>query len=191
MKLLVGLGNPGREHVLNRHNLGFLLVEAWVLAKGEVFRKQEFKADTARMKLGDQDVFVMKPRTFMNRSGESIAEAMQFFKISIEDVIVVHDEIDIPPKSFRIKRGGGHGGHNGLRSIIAHGENFLRFRAGVGRPEHPGIDVADYVLGNLSKDELNFWEQEMDAVIEALDLCLLEKIEIAMNRFNRKIENKG
>ena len=187
MKILVGLGNPGREHTINRHNLGFLIVEAWVLLKGQGFRKKEFRSETARFKLGAEDILVLKPQTYMNRSGEAIKEAMQFFKVPIEDVIVVHDELDIPPQSFRIKRGGGHGGHNGLKSILASGENFLRFRMGIGRPMVKEFDIADYVLGNLEKAELDFWEKEMTQISEALDLCLQGKVETAMNRFNRKL----
>lgn len=186
MKILVGLGNPGRQHVLNRHNLGFLVVEAWVLLHGEEFRKQEFRSDIAKVKVGNEDVLVMKPQTYMNRSGDSVSEAMQFYKVGIEDVVVVHDELDIPPMGFRIKKGGGHGGHNGLRSIMHMGENFLRFRMGIGRPPHPGMEVADYVLGNLEKTELDYWENEMKAVCEALDLCVQGKVETAMNKFNRK-----
>jgi peptidyl-tRNA hydrolase, PTH1 family len=186
LKLLVGLGNPGRTHVLNRHNLGFLLTEGFVLSNGEEFRKEEFKGQTARLKINGEDVIALKPLTYMNRSGESVEEAMAFYKVAIEDVIVLHDEIDIPPKSFRIKRGGGHGGHNGLRSLMHLGENFLRFRLGVGRPSHPEIEVADYVLGNLGKDELEYWQNEMDSVIEALEMCLTGKVETAMTRFNRK-----
>ena len=186
MKLLVGLGNPGREHLINRHNLGFLVVEAFALSNGEEFRKQEFRSECARLKVNGEDVLVMKPQTYMNRSGDAVGEAMQFFKVAIDDVIVIHDEIDIPPKSFRIKRGGGHGGHNGLRSIMHLGENFLRFRMGVGRPLHPEIDVADYVLGNLDKDEMKFWEQEMDSVMDAIEQCIAGKAEIAMNKCNRK-----
>lgn len=186
MKLLVGLGNPGRQHLVNRHNLGFLVVEAWALLKGEEFRKEEFRSLVAKVKLGSEDILVMKPQTFMNRSGDAVAEAMQFYKIAIEDMIVVHDELDIPPKTFRIKKGGGHGGHNGLRSIMHMGDLFLRFRMGVGRPDHPGIDVADYVLGNLDKSELDYWESEMKNVCDAIDLCLQGNSQIAMNRFNRK-----
>lgn len=186
MKLLVGLGNPGREHVLDRHNLGFLVVEAWVLLKGEEFRRKEFKADTAKVKIGGEDVLVMKPTTYMNKSGESIAEAMNFYKIGVQDLIVVHDELDIPPMTFRLKKNGGHGGHNGLRSILPLGESFLRFRMGVGRPPHPGMEVADFVLGSLSKEELAYWEKEMPQVCEAIDLCITGKTEIAMNKFNRK-----
>ena len=127
MKLLVGLGNPGRKHVLNRHNLGFLAVEAWVLLKGEEFRKEEFQSQTAKVKVGGEDVLVMKPLTYMNRSGEAVGEAMRFYKIGVADLIVVHDELDIPPMSFRLKKGGGHAGHNGLRSIDSvEGQNYLR-----------------------------------------------------------------
>lgn len=186
MKILVGLGNPGREHVINRHNLGFLVVEAWALLHGTEISKQEFRSGVAKLRVGDSDVLVMKPQTYMNRSGDAVGEAMQFYKVDIEDVIVVHDELDIPPMSFRIKKGGGHGGHNGLRSIMHMGENFLRFRMGIGRPPHPDMQVADYVLGNLEKAELDFWEKEMKTVCEALDLCVQGKTETAMNKFNRK-----
>lgn len=186
MKLLVGLGNPGRKHILNRHNLGFLVVEAWALLKGSEVQKEEFQSLTARVKFGDQDVLVMKPQTYMNRSGEAIGEALRFFKLGVEDLIVVHDELDIPPMSFRIKKGGGHAGHNGLKSISPFGESYLRFRMGIGRPLHPEMGVADFVLGNLEKSELEFWEKEMPNVCEAIDLCLQGKAELAMNKFHRK-----
>lgn len=186
MKILVGLGNPGPKHCFNRHNLGFIVVDSFLALKNEEFRKEEFKAHTARLKVGGEDVLVMKPLTYMNRSGESVYEAMNFFKVAIEDVIVVHDELDIPPMSFRIKKGGGHGGHNGLKSIMLHGENFLRFRMGIGRPPVAGFDVADYVLGNLDKTEMNYWQDELPSVCEALEMCVTGKAEIAMNRFNRK-----
>lgn len=188
MKILAGLGNPGRKHVLNRHNLGFIVVESFVLLKGTDFSKQEFNAQTARVKVGGEDVLVMKPLTFMNKSGESVGEAMRFFKVPIEDVIVVHDELDIPPMSFRLKKGGGHAGHNGLRSMSTMGESYMRFRMGIGRPPHPEMGVADFVLGNLGSEELAFWEKEMGGVCEAIDLCLTGKFEIAMNKFNRKAQ---
>ena len=187
MKLLVGLGNPGRKHLLNRHNLGFLAVEAWVLLKGAEFRKEEFGAQTARVKVGSEEVIVMKPLTFMNRSGESVGEAMRFFKVAVEDVLVAHDELDIPPMSFRLKKGGGHAGHNGLRSMSVHGEGYMRLRLGIGRPPHPAMAVADFVLGNLSEEELKYWENEMQGGIsEAIDLCLAGNFTTAMNKFNRK-----
>jgi PTH1 family peptidyl-tRNA hydrolase len=186
MKLLVGLGNPGRPHLVNRHNIGFLVVEAWSILKGQEIRKAEFHALTARVKAGGEDVLVMQPQTYMNRSGEAVAEAMRFFKLSVEDLIVVHDELDIPPMSFRIKKGGGTAGHNGLRSLGGLGENYLRLRMGIGRPPHPEMAVADFVLGDLSREELGFWEREMPDVCEAIDLCLAGKAELAMNRFNKK-----
>lgn len=186
MHLLVGLGNPGRKHIINRHNLGFLAVEAWVLLKGEEFRKKEFQAEVARV----GDVIALKPQTYMNRSGESVREAMQFFKVPIENVIVLHDEIDLPPMTFKIKRGGGHAGHNGLRSLMEIDANFIRFRLGVGRPPHPGMEVADYVLGNLEKNELDFWENEMPEVAAAIDLCIEGKMELAMNKFHKKAKEK-
>lgn len=187
MKLLVGLGNPGRKHVLNRHNLGFLAVEAWVLLKGEEFRKEEFQSQTAKVKVGGEDVLVMKPLTYMNRSGEAVGEAMRFYKLGVNDLIVVHDELDIPPMSFRLKKGGGHAGHNGLRSMDSvDGQNYLRFRMGIGRPLHPEMGVADFVLGNLSAEELKFWEDEMPRVCEAIDMCVAGKEGIAMNKFNTK-----
>ncbi len=186
MKLLVGLGNPGKQHLFNRHNLGFLSVDAFVSSHGEEFRKEEFRAQTVRLNIAGQDVLVMKPQTFMNRSGDSVGEAMQFFKTPIEDVIVLHDELDIPPMSFRLKRGGGHGGNNGLRSLMHLGDNFVRMRLGIGRPPHPEMNVADYVLGNLSKEELAYWQDNLDKVFDAVELCLVGKVEIAMNQFNRK-----
>ncbi|HEY8280038.1 MAG TPA: aminoacyl-tRNA hydrolase [Bdellovibrionota bacterium] len=190
MKLLVGLGNPGRQHVLNRHNLGFIAVESFVLLKGEEFRKEEFQSHTARLKVSGEDVLVMKPKTFMNRSGEAVGEALRFFKLTVDDLIVVHDEVDLPPMTFRLKKGGGTAGNNGLKSIVPLGDSFARVRMGIGRPPHPDMQVADYVLGNLEKDELNFWETEMSNVCEAIDLCIAGKTELAMNKFNRKAESK-
>ncbi len=188
MKLLVGLGNPGRQHVLNRHNLGFLMVEAWVLLKGGEFRKDEFSSQTVRLRVGNEDVLAMKPKTFMNRSGEAVGEALRFFKLAIEDVIVVHDEVDLPPMTMRLKKGGGTAGNNGLKSIVAFGDGFARLRLGIGRPTHPDMQVADYVLGNLEKSELDFWEKEMPNVSEAIDLCIGGRVDLAMNKFNRKAD---
>lgn len=188
MKLLVGLGNPGRQHVLNRHNLGFLVVEAFVLLRGGEFRKEEFLSQAARLRVGGEDVLALKPQTYMNRSGEAVAEALRFYKLSVDDLVVVHDEVDLPPMSFRIKKGGGTAGNNGLKSIVPLGDGFVRLRLGIGRPPHPEMPVADYVLGNLGKEELDFWEAKMPEVAEAIELCLVGSCEQAMNRFNRKSE---
>jgi PTH1 family peptidyl-tRNA hydrolase len=140
----------------------------------------------AKIQVGGEDVVVLKPLTYMNRSGDAVADAMHFYKCPIEDVIVIHDELDIPPLSFRIKRGGGHGGHNGLRSIMHLGDQFLRIRAGIGRPAHPAHEVADFVLGNLSDEEWKNWDPLSKNVCQAIDLCVEGKVEEAMNRFHRK-----
>jgi PTH1 family peptidyl-tRNA hydrolase len=142
----------------------------------------------AKVKLGDEDILVLKPQTFMNRSGDSVLEAMRFYKLGVEDLVVVYDELDIPPMSYRIKKGGGPGGHNGIKSLLPAGDGFVRVRLGIGRPPHPSMDVAAYVLGNLGKEELEYWEREMPHICEAIDLCLSGKTEVAMNRFNRKSE---
>lgn len=189
MKLLVGLGNPGAKHLLDRHNMGFIAVDLWLRDKGLEATKKEYNALTARTEHAGQEVLVMKPQTYMNKSGESILAAMNFFKIPIEDVIVVHDELDIPPSSFRVKRGGGAGGHNGLKSILQLGDAFIRVRLGIGRPLDSRVDIADYVLGRLSTEEQAFWQENMVDVLDAIDLCLEAKVDLAMNRFNRRAES--
>jgi peptidyl-tRNA hydrolase, PTH1 family len=191
MKLLVGLGNPGKKHLLQRHNLGFLMADAWVALNGERFQKREFQGETALVRKPFGDVLVLKPQTFMNRSGEALGEALRFHKAPIEEVVVLHDELDIPPQTFRLKRGGGHGGHNGLRSIGILGNDYLRVRLGIGRPPLPEMDVADFVLGQLSKAELGFWEKEAENIAAAIDLCLQGKVEAAMNQFHKKEARKS
>jgi PTH1 family peptidyl-tRNA hydrolase len=190
MKLLVGLGNIGPKHLLNRHNLGFMAVDLWLKEKGFEATKKEFKSLTARLKHGNEDVVVLKPQTYMNRSGEAVQEAMAYYKVAVEDIIVLHDELDIPACSFRIKRGGGAGGHNGIKSMLAiDGGNFDRIRLGIGKPGHPGIEIADYVLGNLSQEEQGYWQQHMVDVLDAIDLCIEGKVQLAMNKFNRRADN--
>lgn len=187
MKVLVGLGNPGNEHRMNRHNLGFWAVDAWVDANREQFQfKIEFEADICRFRFQDEDVIAMKPQTFYNRIGESVARVCGFYKINIEDVIAVYDEIDLPAGVIRIKKGGGSAGNNGIRSMIKHGDNFVRIRLGIGRPPHPKMEVASYVLGNLNADEQKTWTDQSARLGEAIDLCVLGRELEAMQEFNRK-----
>lgn len=187
MKLVVGLGNPGREHEQNRHNIGFRVLAHWVTSQGARFmEKSEFRGLIAKLDVGGEAVQALLPLTYMNRSGEAIERVMHFFKIGIEDVIVLHDELDIPALTFRVKRGGGHGGHNGLRSIHPLGDGYLRIRLGIGRPPIPQMDVADYVLGDFTLAEQKGWEKLYPSVKEAVELCLAGQDTEAMNRFNRK-----
>ena len=187
MKVLVGLGNPGPEHRMNRHNLGFWAVDIWVDANREQFQyKKEFEAEVAKFQYQGVDVLAMKPQTYYNRVGESVQKVCSFFKVKNEDVIAIHDEIDLPVGTFRIKKGGGSAGNNGIRSMMKHGDNFWRIRLGIGRPPHPKMDVASFVLGNLNQEEQNLWSDASESLGEAIDLCVVGEELKAMQEFNRK-----
>ncbi|PCI22104.1 MAG: aminoacyl-tRNA hydrolase [Piscirickettsiaceae bacterium] len=153
--LIVGLGNPGEQYVKTRHNAGFLFVESLLSEIGEVFSyASKFKADAARFQHNGKIVHVLKPQTYMNKSGYSVAAYARYYDINVEEILVAHDELDLQPGVIRIKKSGGHGGHNGLRDIINHlsSPNFYRMRIGVG---HPGDrrQVVNYVLDAPSKHD--------------------------------------
>ena len=151
MKLIVGLGNPGAKYARNRHNIGFMAVDRIAGDHGFTPWKSRFQGQIAEGRLGSEKVMLLKPETFMNLSGQSVGEAMRFYRLEPADVIVIHDEIDLAPSKLRVKSGGGHAGHNGLRSIHAHiGEGYDRVRLGVG---HPGREeaVPGYVLHDFPK----------------------------------------
>lgn len=165
VRLVVGLGNPGAQYEDTRHNAGFWYVE-WLARSHDVTLQPEkkFFGMTARVQIGGQEVRLLNPATFMNRSGQAVAAVATFFKIPIESILVVHDELDLPVGVGRLKQRGGHGGHNGLRDIISalgNSRNFLRLRIGIG---HPGSsrDVVNYVLTKPSVSE----RQKIDAVID-------------------------
>ncbi|PCK00111.1 MAG: aminoacyl-tRNA hydrolase [Zetaproteobacteria bacterium] len=155
MWLFVGLGNPGREYERNRHNVGFMLLDA-IQNEFPVFGtyKSKFQGKISEGRLGNQKVLLLKPETYMNNSGQSVVKAANFYKIAPDNVIVFHDEIDIAQNAVRVKQGGGNAGHNGLKSIQAHlsTADFWRVRVGIGRPSHQGA-VSNYVLDNFSKAE--------------------------------------
>lgn len=157
MFLVVGLGNPGSGYAANRHNIGFMAADELVRRYSFGPWRKKFQGQISEGELNGEKVLVLKPETFMNLSGQSVGEVLRFYKIPIEDVIVLHDELDLPPGKLRVKRGGGHGGHNGLRSIDAHcGKEYRRVRLGIG---HPGDKsrVHGHVLGDFSKAEQNGW----------------------------------
>lgn len=165
MRLIVGLGNPGPEYARNRHNVGFMAADAIVRRHRFSPWRAKFAGEIAEGEFVGERVLVLKPMTYMNDSGSSVAAAARFFKVPVGDVIVLHDEIDLAPGKVRIKKGGGHAGHNGLRSIDDHmGSDFLRVRIGIGHPGDPDR-VADYVLSDFSKAERDEW---VEALIEAL-----------------------
>lgn len=153
MLLIVGLGNPGNKYAENRHNIGFMAVDEIVCRHNFLPERKRFNALTHEGKLGDTKVLVIKPQTYMNNSGQSVAEAARFYKIDAADIIVFHDELDLAAGKIRVKQGGGHAGHNGLRSITDHmGANFYRVRLGIG---HPGdkAKVHNHVLGDFAKSD--------------------------------------
>jgi peptidyl-tRNA hydrolase, PTH1 family len=164
MRLFVGLGNPGARYARNRHNIGFMAVERIAADHGFSPWRAKFQGQVAEGRLGETRVALLKPETFMNLSGQSVGEAMRFFKLEPGDVTVFHDEIDLPPARLKVKTGGGHAGHNGLRSIHAHvGEAYQRVRMGVG---HPGRKeaVAGYVLHDFAKADEDWLDDMMRGI---------------------------
>lgn len=151
MKLFVGLGNPGAKYARNRHNIGFMAVDRIAEDHGFSPWRSKFQGQVAEGRLASEKVILLKPETFMNRSGQSVGEALRFFKLEPADLVVFHDELDLAPGKCRVKQGGGHAGHNGLRSIHGHvGEAYGRVRLGIGHPGHKDR-VAPYVLSDFAK----------------------------------------
>jgi PTH1 family peptidyl-tRNA hydrolase len=170
MLLLVGLGNPGGRYAGNRHNIGFMAADLIVRRHGFSPWRKRFQGEAAEGTLDGERVLVLKPQTFMNHSGQSVGEAMNFYKLTPDDVVVLYDEIDLAPGKVKVKQGGGAAGHNGIRSIDAHiGPDFWRVRLGVG---HPGdkARVHGYVLSDFAKAEDAWLEKLLDAVSDAIPL---------------------
>ena len=190
MKLIVGLGNPGARYEVTRHNVGFLLVDRLIDRWKATGPTTQSKAEVYKATVGTEKVLLIKPQTFMNLSGISVGEICTFFKIEPNDVIVIHDDLDIIAGNIRVKTGGGNGGHNGLKSIDQHlghqNLNYHRLRMGIGRPSNPKQDIADYVLESYSQAELNELDAVLDQASEAIELCLKDQVKEAMNRFNRR-----
>ncbi|GHF18801.1 peptidyl-tRNA hydrolase [Kordiimonas sediminis] len=164
MLLFVGLGNPGSKYLDNRHNVGFMAVDEIVRCHNFLPERKKFQALVSEGKLNGEPILVLKPQTFMNESGRSVGEAMRFYKLSPEDVVVFYDELDLPFAKVKVKQGGGLAGHNGLKSIKAHiGENFHRVRIGIGHPGHRD-KVTSHVLGDFAKSEWPEIEEVLDGI---------------------------
>ncbi len=164
MQLFVGLGNPGAKYARNRHNIGFMAVDAIAADHGFGPWRAKFRGRVAEGVLGGEKVLLLKPETFMNLSGESVAEAARFYKLGPGDVVVFHDELDLAPGKLRVKRGGGHAGHNGLRSIHAHlGAEYARVRLGIGHPGHKDR-VSGYVLQDFAKADAGWLDDLMRGI---------------------------
>ena len=167
MLLIVGLGNPGADYKNHRHNVGFMAVDAISRANGFSSWSRKFQGEISEGKLGADKVLLLKPLTFMNVSGQSVAAAANFYKLTEADIMVIHDELDMDPGRCKVKTGGGNGGHNGLKSIDAHtGKNYKRLRIGIGHPGHKDR-VNPYVLGDFSKADQIWLEPLLDAIGKA------------------------
>lgn len=166
MKLFVGLGNPGAKYAKNRHNIGFMAMEQIASDHGFGPWKAKFQGEASEGRLGSDKVLLLKPGTFMNRSGQSVQAAMQFYKLDPGDVTVFHDELDLAPGKCRVKQGGGHAGHNGLRSIHGHiGEAYGRVRLGIGHPGHKD-KVSGYVLNDFPKADAHWLDDLMRGIAD-------------------------
>ncbi len=185
--LLVGLGNPGEQHKKNRHNIGFMAIDEIAKSYGFPAFKSKFQGSYSEGRIGAYKVGLLKPATFMNESGRSVGVATQFYKISSAHIIVFHDELDLPPSKVKIKVGGGHAGHNGLRSLDAHlgDKNYKRVRMGIGHPRDLGGDkngVSSYVLSNFPKADHKWLENVLYGTEKNIELLLDKKNDEFMTR---------
>ncbi len=191
MRLLIGLGNPGPKHAAQRHNVGFMIVDAIARRHGFAPWRRRFQGETSEGTLGGERVVLLKPMTFMNESGRSAIEAATFFKVTPADIVVFHDELDLPPGKLRTKKGGGHAGHNGLRSLIAHiGADFRRVRIGIG---HPGAKemVHAWVLNDFAKAERPWVDALCDALADNADLLAKGDDASFQNKVHLAMQAKG
>ncbi|CAN5195734.1 aminoacyl-tRNA hydrolase [soil metagenome] len=186
IRLIVGLGNPGPEYELTRHNAGFWLVDnlASSSARGRLTREARFNALAAKTTIAGQDVWLLEPQTYMNRSGQSVGALSNFYKIAADEILVVHDELDLAPGVAKLKKGGSSGGHNGLKDITSAlgTQDYWRMRLGVGHPRAANLqqEVVDYVLHRPRKDEQALIEQAITKCLDAISLLCEGKFEAAM-----------
>lgn len=187
IKLIIGLGNPGKKYQYNRHNIGAIFTTDIARGQAQVFNSHKaFFGEVAKITLANYPVHLLKPSTFMNRSGQSVAALMNFYKITAAEVLVIHDELDIPLGQARLKYAGGHGGHNGLRDIITciGSRNFYRLRLGIGRPPEK-MNVTDFVLQNFSKVQINIVQDMFIVCSNVLDDIILENVAQVMQVLHR------
>ncbi len=192
MKLIVGLGNPGRDYRWTRHNVGFLLVERLAEKNGIDISKKGLKSIYGRGRIGQEDVILAKPQTFMNLSGEAVDRLLRFFKVAPQDLVVLHDDLDLPWGKIRIRLRGGHGGHKGIKSIIeALGDDgFTRVKVGIGRPDKTGQEPADYVLEPVRGAEREEFRDTISRAAEAMEVLLLEGPQEAMNKYHKNVKSE-
>jgi len=188
LKVIVGLGNPGSKYTETRHNAGFWFIDEVARQYSGIFRvEKKFHSELAKISIDGKNIWLLKPDTFMNRSGLAVKSLLSFYRITAEQLLVVHDEIDLPPGTAKLKTGGGHGGHNGLRDIINQlgTKDFHRLRIGVG---HPGSkdQVVDYVLHNASRNDRILIDRDIDDAVAVLPALASGAFEQAMQTLHSK-----
>jgi PTH1 family peptidyl-tRNA hydrolase len=182
--LIAGLGNPGRQYRENRHNIGFMAVDRLAEKYGVRLGRVQQKAITGEGRIKDYSVILVKPQTYMNLSGDSVGPLVNYYKVPLENVLVVYDEIDLPFGVLLLRSQGGSGGHNGMKSLIQHlGNDFPRLRLGVGRPSG-SMPPAAYVLHDFGKDEQPVLLELLDSAVETIETILSESVDLAMTRHN-------
>jgi PTH1 family peptidyl-tRNA hydrolase len=190
MKIICGLGNPGREYERHRHNVGFMAVETLLPRARAELHQGKFQARMGQGSLGGEKVIFLEPQTFMNLSGRSVAEAARFYKVAVEDVLVIHDELDLDFGRLQLKAGGGSGGHNGLKSTVSSlgADSFIRLRFGIGKPQGPNAKerVAGYVLSNFDDGERRRLDELLTQAADAAETWVREGLATAMNRYNKR-----
>ena len=186
MYLVAGLGNPGKQYDMTRHNIGFHTIDYIADKLGVKIKKLKYKSIYGECEINGEKVLLVKPQTYMNLSGESISEFVKFFKIPTENVIIISDDIALETGRIRIRKKGSAGGHNGLKNIIymLNSENFNRIRIGVGAPSHPDYDLKDFVLGRFTKDEIPVLEESIIKSYNAVEEIIKRGADSAMNKFN-------
>ncbi|MGD8558934.1 MAG: aminoacyl-tRNA hydrolase [Gammaproteobacteria bacterium] len=188
IELIAGLGNPGARYEDTRHNVGFWFVDRLAQSQGCILRHDnKFHGESGKVTISGQSVWLLKPMTYMNHSGQAVSALAKYYKIAVDNILVLHDELDLPPGTLRLKKGGGHGGHNGLRDIIAHFANkeFMRLRIGIG---HPGSsrEVTNYVLGSPSRDDETLINDAMEQAMAVLPQIVDGEFQKAMNHLHSK-----
>lgn len=191
MKVIVGLGNPGSEYAKTKHNVGFMFIDAMAEKLGVSEWRDKFEAKIAETRIGSEKVLLVKPMTYMNESGQAVGSIMSFYKLLPEDLIVVHDDMDIPAGTIRIRKKGSAGGHNGIKSILAHvgDEHFARVRIGIGRPL-TGWTVVNHVLAPFSNEDAPTIAEAIKYLEPAVECIINDDVDMAMNKFNPKKQKK-
>ena len=184
--VIAGLGNPGLEYENTRHNAGFIVLDMLARQCGEEINRMQFKGRTADVMLGDKRCLLLKPTTYMNNSGESIVQALEFYKLDVSSLIVVCDDISLDVGRLRIRRKGSHGGHNGLRSIceLTGSDSYERIKMGVGKKPHPDYDLAKWGLGKFGKEDMEKLNTAAENACECIKLMVQGKTDQAMNKYN-------